>query len=146
MKNRQRGFGAIMAIVVLVVLAVLAAAVVRFGGVAQATIAQNLLSAHATQAALAGTEWGLYQAFKGSWITCSGVSQTLDLRASTGFRVTVACDSRTFNEGESAPGTPNVVRIYTIDAVACSSTSCPDNSAATSANYVERRRQVQASN
>ena len=147
MKNVNRGFGAIMAIVVLVVLAALAAAVVRVGGVAQATSAQNLLSARVAQAAQAGTEWGLYQAFKGSWSTCSGASQTLDLRTSTGFRVTVSCDSRTFNEGESAPGTPNVVRIYTIDAVACSSsTSCPDNGAATGANYVERRRQVQGSN
>ena len=135
-----------MAIVVLVVLAALAAAVVRFGAVAQATGAQNLLSARATQAARAGTEWGLYQAFKGSWTACSATSQTLDLSASTGFRVTVSCDSRTFNEGESAPGTPRVVRIYTIDAVACSgSGACPDNSAASKPNYIERRQQVQAS-
>jgi MSHA biogenesis protein MshP len=87
----------------------------------------------------------LYQAFKGSWTACSGASQTLDLTASTGFRVTVSCDSRTFNEGESAPGTPRVVRIYTIDAVACSSASCPDNSGAIAPNYIERRQQVQAS-
>jgi MSHA biogenesis protein MshP len=146
MKDAQRGFGAIMAIVVLVVLAALAAAIVRFGSVAQATTAQNLLSVRVSQAARAGTEWGLYQAFKGSWTACSGTSQTLDLTASTGFRVTVSCDSRTFNEGESTPGTPRVVRIYTVDAVACSSsTSCPDNSAATAPNYIERRRQVQAS-
>ena len=146
MRHTQRGFGAIMAIVVLVVLAVLAAAVVRFGAVAQTTSAQNLLAARASQAARAGTEWGLYQAFKGSWTACSGASQSLDLTASTGFRVTVSCDSRSFIEGESAPGTPRSVRIYTIDAVACSSsTSCPDNSAATTPNYIERRWQVQAS-
>lgn len=145
MKGMQRGFGAIMAIVVLVLLATLAAAVVRFGGVAQATNAQNLLSARASQAARAGTEWGLYQAFKGPWTSCSGASQTLDLTGSTGFHVTVSCDSRNFNEGESVPGTPRVVRIYTIDAVACSSTSCPDNSAAVAPTYIERRQQVQAS-
>jgi len=146
MKDSQRGFGAVVAIVVLVILAALAAAIVRFGGVAQATTAQNLLSARASQAARAGTEWGLYQAFKGTWTACSGATQTLDLTASTGLRVTVSCDSRTFNEGETAPGTPRVVRIYTIDAVACNgSTSCPDNSAASTPNYVERRRQVQAS-
>jgi len=57
----------------------------------------------------------------------------------------VSCDSRSFNEGESAPGTPRTVRIYTIDAVACSSTVCPDNSAATAPNYIERRWQVHAS-
>ena len=143
-KDKQRGFGAIAAIFVLVVLAALAAAIVRFAGVAQATIAQNLLSSRASQAANAGTEWGLYQAFKGTWTTCSGDSQTLDLTASTGFRVTVSCDSRSYNEGETAPGVPRVVRLYTIDAVACNSTSCPDNSAATGPTYIERRRQVQA--
>ncbi len=147
MKHKaQTGLGAIAAIVVLVVLAALAAAVVRFGAVAQATNAQNVMAARASQAARAGTEWGLYQAFKGSWTTCSGTSQTLDLSASTGFRVTVSCDSRSYFEGETAPGTPRSVRIYTIDAVACSgSAACPDNSAAPGPNYVERRRQVQAS-
>ena len=144
--NKQRGFGAIAAVFVLVVLAALAAAIVRFGSVAQISIAQNLLSSRASQAANAGTEWGLYQAFKGTWTTCSGASQTLDLTATIGFRVAVSCDSRSFNEGETAPGVPRVVRLYTIDAVACNSTSCPDNSAGTGPAYIERRRQVQAGN
>jgi MSHA biogenesis protein MshP len=118
---------------------------VRFGAVAQATSAQAVLAARASQAARAGTEWGLYQAFKGSWTTCSGASQTLDLSVDLGFRVTVGCDSRSFNEGEMAPGTPRTVRIYTIDAVACNAaTACPDNTRATTPGYVERRRQVQA--
>ena len=135
-----------MAIVVLVALATLAAAVVRFGAVAQITSAQSLLSAQASQATRAGTEWGLYQAFKGTWTACSGASQTLDLTGSTEFRVTVSCDSRAFNEGEAAAGTPRVVRIYTINAVACNSNaSCPDDSAAGTLSYVERRRQVHAS-
>ena len=143
----QQGFGAIAAIVVLVVLAALAAAIVRLGGVAQTTTAQSVNAARASQAARAGTEWGLYQAFKGSWTTCSGASQTLNLTASTGLRVTVSCDSSTFNEGESAPGVPRVVRLFTIDAVACSGTgTCPDNTAAIQPHYIERRRQVQASN
>ncbi len=144
--KREGGFGAIMAIIVLVVLAALAAAILRFSAVAQSTSAHNLLSARALQAARAGNEWGLYQAFKGSWTACSGASQTLDLSASTGMRVTVSCDSHSFNEGESAPGTPRTVRIYSIDAVACSSTtSCPDNVGATGPHYIERRLQVQAS-
>ena len=143
--QRQRGFGALAAIVVLVVLAALAAAIVRFGGVAQATTAQSLLAARAAQAANAGTDWGLYQSLKGSWVGCTSASQSLDLSASTGLYVTVSCSSRGYNEGETAPGTPRFVRMYTIDAVACSSPSCPDNAAATTPNYVERRRQVQAS-
>ena len=143
--QRQRGFGVIAAIVVLVVLASLAAAVVRFGSVAQSTSAQAMLAARAMQAARAGPEWGLYQAFKGSWTTCSGASQTLDLTADTGFRVTVTCDSSRFYEGESAPGAPRQVRLFAIDAVACNgSAACPDNTRATTQGYVERRRQVQA--
>jgi MSHA biogenesis protein MshP len=142
--QRQRGLGVIAAIVVLVILASLAAAIVRFGAVAQSTSAQAVLAARASQAARAGTEWGLYQAFKGSWTTCSGASQTLDLGTDLGFRVTVSCDSRSYNEGETAPGTARTVRLYTIDAVACNSTTCPDNTRATTPGYVERRRQVQA--
>ena len=127
------------------ILASLAAAIVRFGAVAQTTSAQAVLAARALQAARAGTEWGLYQAFKGSWTSCSSASQTLDLSTDLGFRVTVSCDSRNYNEGESVPGTPRVVRSFTIDAVACNApTSCPDNSRATTPGYVERRRQVQA--
>ncbi len=145
--RRQRGFGAIAAIVVLVVMAALAAAVVRFGAVAQSNTAQAVLAARAAPAARAGSEGGLYQALKGSWSTCSLASQTLDLTASSGYRVTVSCDSKPYNEGESAPGVATVVRVYTIDAVACSGTAtCPDNTAATGPNYVERRRQVQATN
>lgn len=145
-REAQRGFGAIAAIVVLVVLAVLAAAIVRFGSVAQSTTAQSVLAARALQTARAGTEWGLYQAFKGSWTACSGASQTLDLSGETGFRVTVSCDSRVFNEGESAPGTPRTVRLYTIDAVACNgAAACPDNTRASTRGYVERRQQVHAS-
>lgn len=146
-KRTAHGFGVIAAIVVLVILSALAAALVRFGSVAQSTAAQAVLAARASQAARAGTEWGLYQAFKGSWTSCSSASQTLDLASDLGFRVTVSCDSRSYNEGESSPGTPRTVRVFTIDAVACNTlTSCPDNTAATQPGYVERRRQVQATN
>ena len=137
----------IAAIVVLVILASLAAALIRFGGAAQATGAQAVLSARAWQATRAATDWGLYQALKGAWTTCSAQSQTLDLTTDTGFRVTVSCDSKSYNEGETAPGAARAVRVYTIDAVACNSTgACPDNTAATTPGYVERRRQVQATN
>jgi len=78
-------------------------------------------------------------------VDSSDLSQ-IDLTGSTGFRVTVSCDSRSYTEGETAPGVARSVRIYTLDAVACSGTgTCPDNAAAAGANYVERRRQVQAS-
>ena len=64
------------------------------------------------------------------------------------MRVTVSCDLRSFNEGETAPGVPRVVKVYTVDAVACNSstaaTACPDAARAAGNLYVERRRQVQA--
>ena len=139
------GFGAIAAIFVLVVLASLAAAIVRIGQAAQTGSAQDILGARAWAAARAGTEWGLYQALKGGWSTCSGASQTLDLTADTGFRVTVRCSSQVHNEGEDASGAVQTVRFYTIDAAACNSTSaCPDNTRAVQPGYIERRRQVQA--
>ena len=135
-----------MAIVVLVILAALAAAMLRFGTVQQLTSAQDLLSARAWAVAGTGTEWGLHRAMKGAWCDGAAVNQTLDLTATTGFRVRVACSSRQYNEGESAPGVAATVRVYTIDAVACNSpTACPDDAMATSPGYVERRRQVVAS-
>ena len=106
------GFGAIAAIFVLVVLASLAAAIVRIGQAAQTGSAQDILGARAWAAARAGTEWGLYQALKGGWSTCSGASQTLDLTADTGFRVTVRCSSQVHNEGEDASGAVQTVRFY----------------------------------
>jgi len=140
----RRGFGSVAILVVLVMLAALAAAIVRLSATAQSSSALDTLSTRAEQAARAGTEWGLYQAFKGSWTACAGASQTLDLRADMGMVVTVSCTSNTYNEGESSPGVAKVLRVYTIDATACNSTSCPDNARATQKGYVERRRQVQA--
>jgi MSHA biogenesis protein MshP len=131
-------------IVVLVVLSSLAAAVLRLGQAAQGTVSQGLEAARAAAAARAGTEWGLYQAFKGGWSACSGASQTLDLSADTGMHVSVRCDSRSYREGESAPGVPQALRVYTIDAVACNAAACPDAAAAARVGYVERRLQVQA--
>lgn len=145
------GLGAITVIVVLVGLAMMAAAIVRLGQQAQTSSAQDLMATRASAAARSGIEWGLYQAFKGAWTSCSGVSQTLDMAADTaGLRVTVSCDSQLYNEGESSPGVPRTVRVFTLDAVACTSasvaTACPDASRATGSGYVERRRQVQAVN
>jgi MSHA biogenesis protein MshP len=139
------GFGAIAAILVLVVLASLAAAIVRIGHATQTGSAQDILGARAWAAARAGTEWGLYQALKGGWSTCSGASQTLDLTADTGMRVTVRCTSLRYNEGEDDTGAVQTLRLYTLDAVACNSTgTCPDDTRAVQPGYIERRRQVQA--
>jgi MSHA biogenesis protein MshP len=145
--GRQAGFGAIMAIVILVILATLAAAIVRFGSTQQLTSAQDIQSAKASAAARSGNDWGLYQALKGTWSACSGLTQQLDLRTETGFWVTVSCNSTLYNEGESSPGVATTIRVFTIESTACiSSAGCPDATAASSPLYVERKRQVIATN
>jgi len=140
MNDGQRGFGAIVALVILVIMAVLAAGLVRLGTTQQATSTQDILSARAWQVARAGNEWGLYQALQSG--SCSGASGTLDLRAATGFSVTVSCTSKNFNEGETSPGTPQVITTYSIKAVACNSAACPDAASAGTPGYVERERLV----
>lgn len=140
----QRGFGAIAAIVILVLLAGLAGALVSLGTTQQLTSAQDVLSARAALAARAGNEWGLHRALKGDWNACAGVTESLDLTADSGFWVTTTCDSWTYNEGESVPGTARRVRVYRIHAVACPRAPCPATDAATVAApaYVERTRTV----
>lgn len=151
LRSLQAGFGAIAAIVILVILALLASSIVTLSSVQQMTLAEDALSARAWQAARAGNEWGLFKALRVQpWSrsatpeTCdSGPrSATLDLVVQTGFHVTVTCDSWQYNEGESSPGVPRTIRIYRIRAVACRSAVCPDNVAASRADYVERTREV----
>jgi MSHA biogenesis protein MshP len=150
--TRQKGFGAIAAIVVLVILAALSAAIVSIGTAQQIGSAQDVLSTRAWQTARAGNEWGLFKALSSTtpadpWKTCSGLSQTIDLTVDTGFRVTVFCDSWPYNEGETVPGTAKTTRVYRIRAVACPTATCPDASAAVAgAGYVERTRVVLATN
>ena len=142
--QRVRGLGVIAALLVLVMLSTLAAAIVRLTWTQQTTLAQDIDSARAFQAAYAGTQWGMYQALRGSWTTCAGATQTLDLRSTMGVRVTVTCSSDSYNEGELADGSgnPQTVRLYTITATACNgaAASCPDNASVTRPNYVERVR------
>mgnify|MGYP000547084046 CR=1 FL=1 len=145
--HTQKGLGMIAAIVVLVMMSVLAAAVTRLTWTQQVSSAQDVLGARAFQAASAGTEWGMYQALKGSWMgsNCTG-SQTLDLTSSMGFKVTVTCSTQStaYNEGQDSGGTNLTTRLYVIDAVACNgaAASCPDNANSAGMNYVERKRQA----
>lgn len=144
----MRGLGALAALVIVVLLSGLAAAVVRLGWSSQTGIAQDVTSARALRAANSGAEWGLFQTLttSGGWKTCAGVSQTLDLRADTGFIVTVSCSSTLYNEGQTSEAGTDTVRLFTISAVACNSTtSCPDNNLAANVAYVERERLVHAS-
>lgn len=144
--KRQRGFGAIMAMVLLVALAVLAAAMAKFTAAEQADSALDVLSARALVVARSGVQWGLYQALAptGIWRNgCSNAARTLDLRTNTGMVVTVTCNAATYGEGGTVATAPLIV--FQINAVACnSSTSCPDSAKATSPDYVERQLQTVA--
>lgn len=142
--GRQHGIGVVVALLVLVVLSSLAAAMIRLNWGQQMGSAQDILGARASLAASSGVEWGLYQALR-SGGACAA-TQTLDLRTDTGFWVTVTCTSSAFIEGGEADGTSaRTVRVYRIDAVACNGTAtCPDNTRAATSTYVERQRQVTA--
>ncbi len=148
----QRGLGAVAALFVLVVLSVLGSAIARLGWTQQISSVQDMDGARAQRAANSGAEWGLYQALRGSWTNCSGATQTLTgMRADLGMIVTVTCNHDTFVEGQTGSGatpvfTDRTIRVYRIDAVACNAnTACPDASRVGSIGYIERRRQVQAS-
>ena len=133
-RHAQRGLGAVMAIVILVILAMLAGALVRFGTAQQWGSAQDTLSARAGAAIRAGSEWGQYRALRGGACESGG---KLDLRAETGFLVSVDCAVASFNEGEATP----VLKVFTITATACNSASvCPDNAMSISPAYVEHQR------
>jgi MSHA biogenesis protein MshP len=146
--RRLRGFGAIAALVVLLLLSSLAAAIVRLGWTSQTLSAQDMDTSRAVQTANAGIQWGLYQVLKGgAWSACVTPTQTLDLRSTTGFMVTVTCSYKDYSEGEKTDGSPQSVRLYLVDATACNTnTTCPDNARAGQPNYVERRMRVQVTN
>jgi len=153
LKQRQQGVGVVAAMFVLVVLSVLGAAIARLGWTQQMSSAQDMDGARAQRAANSGAEWGLYQALRGSWTNCNGATQTLtDMQAKTelGMIVTVTCHRTTYVEGQTGTGDPPVfsdrsIQVYRIDAVACNApTVCPDASLVGSVGYIERRRQVQA--
>ena len=58
--TQQKGFGAIMAIIVIVILAGLAAALAKISSAGHITSAQDIQGARAAAAAKAGIEWGVY--------------------------------------------------------------------------------------
>ena len=155
--SRQRGIGAIMAIVVLVILASLAAAMTRFGSIQHMTAAQDVLAVRALAAARAGLEYGLYQALRDTTNTACDTTPIwqLDLIADTGFHVSIKCQrspSTTpyeYHEGEKSLGDPKKITIYTITATACNmptGNSCENVTTVSSPGYIERQLQTVATN
>ncbi|MBW8899670.1 MAG: hypothetical protein JF619_16495 [Massilia sp.] len=154
MMRRQAGFAYIAAIVFLVVLAGFALAALRLSATSQATVSQQVVGARANQAARGGIEWALFR-LKGATGTagCFTVPATpgtvdgttlTDFVTATGFRVTLTCTARTYNEGQNPDGSNRAKNIFELTATACSGAAgpCPDNGSLASPDYVERRRSV----
>lgn len=135
--RRERGFGAIAAILVLVILGGLAAAIVSFASGQQVASAQDIQASRAWLAAHAGTEWGLARALQAN--DCGTTTWTHPDYAD--MRVTVVCTRGVYNEGETTPGNRRVIAVFRIVATACNGAgACPDAAAVGNLLYVERQR------
>jgi len=106
----QRGFALVAAIFLIVVLASLGVVIVRISGVQQHTVNIALLGARAFEAAVAGMEWGAFQALDSG--ACTSTTLNLTEGGLTGFDVDVTCSSSAHTESG------NVYNLYLIDAEA----------------------------
>lgn len=105
---RASGFALVTAIFLLVILAGLGAAMVTISTSQHTTVAMDIQSARAYQAARAGIEWGAFQALQAplpAGFNCPGLpaagSHTMDFTGTPldGFATTVTCSSTTHSEG-----------------------------------------------
>ena len=112
MQNRQGGFSLVTAIFILVILAGLGASMVTFSTAQHSTVAMDIQSARAYQAARAGIEWGAYGALaQAPSVPMPGFSCPVLPAAATiytmtfagtplaGFTTVVTCSSTTHSEG-----------------------------------------------
>jgi MSHA biogenesis protein MshP len=110
MQNRQGGFSLVSAIFILVILAGLGASMVTFSTAQHSTVAMDIQSARAYQAARAGIEWGAYGALAQPpsvlvpGFTCpaspgSTYAMTFAGTQLSGFATVVTCYSTTHAEG-----------------------------------------------
>jgi MSHA biogenesis protein MshP len=138
MRSRQTGLGMIAVIMILVILGGLSAAIISLSTGQQLGSAQDVLSAQAWQVALAGSRGGIDKAMASG--ACG--TETWTSPDYPAFKVTTACTSSTYNDGETTAGTARVLRVFTLTATACNGTAatCPDSAAAAGLGYVERQR------
>ena len=123
----QRGFALVAAIFLIVVLASLGVFIVRVSGVQHQTVNVALLGARAFEAAVAGMEWGAFQALDSG--TCTTTTLNLTEGGLAGFDVDVTCSSSAHTESG------NVYNLYLIDVEA-------RNGVYGTPDYVSRRMQA----
>ena len=135
-RGRRGGFALPSAIFLMLILAGLGVFIVRVNVMQTSSTALDVLGANAYQAAVAGTEWGAYQAlrvagpapaacFADTTITFAGTSLAP-------FTTTVKCVRTSTNE------LGVTVTVDQITATACNQTPCP-NLTPTINNYVARQ-------
>jgi len=127
----QRGFALVAAIFLIVVLASLGVFIVRVSGVQQQTVNVALLGARAFEAAVAGMEWGAFQALDSG--ACTTTTLNLTEGGLAGFDVDVTCSSSAHTESG------NVYNLYLIDVEA-------RNGVYGTPDYVSRRMQARVTN
>ena len=106
MQNRQGGFSLVSAIFILVILAGLGASMVTFSTAQHSTVAMDIQSARAYQAARAGIEWGAYETLYVAAFSCptlpaaaSSYNITFSGSSLAGFATVVTCNSTIHTEG-----------------------------------------------
>ena len=112
----QRGFSIVTAIFLLVVLAGLGAAMMTFFTSQQQTLALDVQSGRAYQAARAGIEWGAYQVSKVANACPAATTLNFTGTPLEGFATMVTCSVTTHTEGA------NTVSMYQFTATATSGT------------------------
>jgi len=123
----QRGFALVAAIFLIVVLASLGVFIVRISAVQHQTVNIALLGARAFEAAVAGMEWGAFQALDSG--ACTSTTLNLTEGGLAGFDVDVTCSSSAHTESG------NVYNLYLIDVEA-------RNGVYGTPDYVSRRVQA----
>jgi len=123
----QRGFALVVAIFLIVVLASLGVFIVRVSGVQHQTVNVALLGARAFEAAVAGMEWGAFQALDSA--SCTTTTLNLTEGGLDGFDVDVTCSSSVHTEAG------NAYNLYLIDVEA-------RNGVYGTPDYVSRRMQA----
>ncbi len=113
MQNRQGGFSLVTAIFILVILAGLGASMVTFSTAQHSTVAMDIQSARAYQAARAGIEWGAYETLRVPGFSCpaAAASYTMTFAGTplAGFTTVVTCSSTIHSEGANTVGANTVV-------------------------------------
>lgn len=145
MHRVARGFSLVSAIFLLVVLAALGAVIVNIATVQHTTAALDVQGARAYQAARAGIEWALFQAFQGGGGYCPGgaaVTNSFSLPSGTTlsqFTVTVTCTPSTYTDSTPVIAVSPSITARQVTATACNQPSggaCPNGSPG--ADYVQR--------